>query len=730
MMPRRVWKVGLLILVAAGSLRLGCSRSSGLQLSADKNLVLKYGSDGFLRDLVLGGRRYSLDSDGAVSGFVLHDAATGRMEELAGKWEDYDGAWVFRGRSEPLQLELVVTIVPRYGRLLFHGELVDLTGRDRAVVVGYHLPVNLVGGRFWYDPRRYFRVEAGKSYHQTLPLAGGAWTWWMPDRGKKILEAESAGLQAYGRYNLYPVVAVTIPGNPCFLAVATPVEEPRISRTEYNSETGGLRISFDLGLSKDTNKFPSRATFDFDLYAAEIPGRDKLSGNFVFRGALKRYYEIYHKAFIRRVKEAGIWLPFTPTCKIERPLDFGIRFHEGTSSVACDDSLGVLSFRYVEPMSNWQSMPRSVPRTYEAALRFLRSKLNDRRRGKISRATLSCGVFDESGRYRVWMRRTPWSDGALFLLNPDPEIPETPESPVNKAHLSYSVPDADRRYSDKSRGILDGEYIDSIEGWFSNINYRREHFACSDFPLVFDPESKKVGLLQAFSNLEFIRYESHDVHWRGKLMMANWTPYALNHICCLIDVNGSEIGYRDKKFWTPEDDTIQLFRRSMVYNKPYLLLMNTNFDTFTHERVDLYMRQSLFYGFFPSMFSADASRNRYFENPELYNRDRVLFKKYIPLIRLLDEAGWEPVTFAATGDDSVYCERFGKAGSGRLYLTCLNVASKARDVRLRIDCEALHWKPRGLTLTDLVTGEDFKVSDDGTVRLGLDSWQVVMFRLE
>ena len=33
--------------------------------------------------------------------------------------------------------------------------------------------------------------------------------------------------------------------------------------------------------------------------------------------------------------------------------DFGIAYHEGDSTVASDDALGILSFRYSEPMSWW-----------------------------------------------------------------------------------------------------------------------------------------------------------------------------------------------------------------------------------------------------------------------------------------------------------------------------------------------------------------------------------------
>ena len=64
-------------------------------------------------------------------------------------------------------------------------------------------------------------------------------------------------------------------------------------------------------------------------------------------------------------------------------------------------------------------------------------------------------------------------------------------------------------------------------------------------------------------------------------------------------------------------------------------------------------------GLYPSMFSANSFSGRYWETPVLYERDRPLFKRYIPLIRRLNTAGWQPITYATSSDASVYVERYG-----------------------------------------------------------------------
>jgi hypothetical protein len=92
------------------------------------------------------------------------------------------------------------------------------------------------------------------------------------------------------------------------------------------------------------------------------------------------------------------------------------------------------------------------------------------------------------------------------------------------------------------------------------------------------------------------------------------------------------------------------------------------------------MKRSLAYGMFPGFFSHNASQGHYFTRPELYERDRILFKKYIPLCKLVAEAGWEPVTLAHSSDDRVYVERFGD----KLF-TVFNDSAERRTISITLD---------------------------------------------
>ena len=101
--------------------------------------------------------------------------------------------------------------------------------------------------------------------------------------------------------------------------------------------------------------------------------------------------------------------------------------------------------------------------------------------------------------------------------------------------------------------------------------------------------------------------------------------------------------------------------------------MNTDFSKFTYADSEKFMKRALAYGMFPGYFSADASTGHYFKRPELYNRDRPLFKKYVPLCKLVAEAGWEPLTGAVSDNEAVIVERFGWQ-PGLCFLSVYNLA--------------------------------------------------------
>lgn len=369
-------------------------------------------------------------------------------------------------------------------------------------------------------------------------------------------------------------------------------------------------------------------------------------------------------------------MPFAKISAVKDWRDFGFAFKEGTNETKWDDEHGIVTFRYTEPMTWWMRMSKEMPRTMTAAIAEVR-RLADKKGDVRAKALLSSGYHDEAGQFPAKLLNRPWSDGAVWSINSSPSVAGDVTDFKNKWNAELR----EKLYGSKRTADLDGEYIDSSEGYVTDeLNFRRDHFATAQTPLTFSLDNRKPAILRGLIAFEYIRGIERDMHGMGKLMMANSTPIRLCWLAPLLDVMGTETDWNPGGKWRPMSDSELLYRRAMCKGKPYCFLMNTRFEDFSHELVEKYMKRSLAYGMFPGFFSHNASQGHYFSRPELYDRDRKLFKKYIPLCKLVAQAGWEPVTGAYSSDEHVYIERFGER-----YLTVFNDSEQRRTVTITIE---------------------------------------------
>jgi hypothetical protein len=149
--------------------------------------------------------------------------------------------------------------------------------------------------------------------------------------------------------------------------------------------------------------------------------------------------------------------------------------------------------------------------------------------------------------------------------------------------------------------------------------------------------------------------------------------------------------------------------------------MNTDFTKFGYEESERFMKRSLAYGMFPGYFSADASTGHYFTRPELYERDRFLFKKYLPLCKQVAEAGWQPITFAETDNEKVYVERF----SGTDYDSRDSIYTVFNDSDETLDVTVRFHDIRPSRFAEAVSGET-KTVTAGQLRLMLGAQDVAV----
>ena len=597
---------------------------------------------------------------GAPGGFWLRDvAANGPWLRPSCRVQREGDAARIEGEETSSGLRLNAALTLRQNSIDVEASVQDTTGSDRAITVCF-----------------------------VLPLADRKWTW-HDDIVRSLPvapQSEYKNAQSWpsaGMASAYPFCSVTTDG--LGLSLSVPMDCPRVCRFACNTWYNVLFVAFDFGLAKEPAKFPSRADFRLSI--------SRHAPEWGFRAAAQSYYERFPQFFEQRLKRGGIWMAFADISKVKDFEDFGFAYDElGGKHAKFDNDHGIASFTYIEPMTYWLPMAQKYPRTYEGALQALADNERSGKPGLVTWAqtTRRCAAFTPDGLYDLSIQNQSWCDGAVFTLNPDPSIPEDAACPVNKGHLGYSKEWADKNLLQKEGGCVDGIYIDSMPNWGEVRNWRREHWRTAEVPLTFDPETKRPVLLQIFSTWQFSKWVADDVHARGGVMHGNggacW-PY----FPALLDITGQETG------GILPDETMAR-ARTLLRNKPYSPLMNTRFDKMGPEQVVDYFNKSLLYGIFPSFFNGTYMKDgkwvsvHYFTDPKFYERDRPLFKKYIPVVQALNAAGWEPLTEARSDNAKVYVERYGKA-PGAIYLTIYNDSQEVQKATVAVDAAALGLGP-------------------------------------
>jgi hypothetical protein len=569
-------------------------------------------------------------------------------------------------------------------------EIVDQTGKDRAINLYYMLSLNAIGWDWWDNIQERRTIEPDQDYGHM----------------------SRSGVGATGYQSLYPFSCVSNDQR----ALSFLTTEPSICRTSYDARQQCYYTAFYLGLSQET-KQPGRARVT--LTVADVDPRWSM------RATAQLYYELLPQYFDedRVSKKQGNWMAFSKISEVERPEDFHFAVHEGDSDVRWDNDHQIQSFVYVEPMTFWMSMPSEDERTYAGAMKRFQTHLNAGRSAYSERAwtVKLSGLKDEDGHYSLSIRDTPWCDGAVFANCADPDVPEDGQH-LNQYRLNVKrLQEALDRA--ETHGGLTGVYLDSLEGWGFLQNWRREHWKAADFPLTYDTKSKTPTLLNIMSTYEFTARMAEWMRGQDKLLMANSVPHRYPWLANPLDLLGTETNWlRDGQFVPPSADYMFL-KRTMAWHKPYMFLMNTHYDDFGPEFVERYMQRCLFYGMFPGFFSEDASTNPYFEHPKWYNRDRHLFRKYLPVIKKVAEAGWEPITLGRSSDSAIWLERFGQSKETGLYMTVMNSSDEAKQATIKLQQNEFNCD----FVIDVLSDKRFLLSQ---LQLSLKPEEVRVLRLE
>lgn len=487
------------------------------------------------------------------------------------------------------------------------------------------------------DPRRFETVQRGRiyrNYSRKGPVCG-----------------------LNGEISLYPFAAM-ISGDKTYALGAIP-DKPAHFRIEYDGQRELLSLNFDIVL------IPERPEIELDFCAFEFDPSWK------FRSALAKYYELFPEAFKSRAGEHGIWMAFDKISRIADWQDFGFKFKEGAGEENWDSQNGILCFRYWEPSTWWMKMTEDEPRAYDELLKKVNRLAETGDEKALS--VLSSAYHDEKDKPVLFFSKQTWCDGAVWNLSPLPGI---------KGEITcYNRNLKTLKDYDSKDFPFAGEFLDSQEGFMiTPMDFRKSNILAAATPLAYAMGSGRACVSKGMSLFECANKTASELHARGKLIMGNDVGVNWWWMAPAFDIMGTESNWHHKGKWQPLTDPEALFTRSMCRGKPFGILQCTDFGTFSREMVEKYMRRCVAYAFFPSFFSGKGKDKRYFRTPILYDRDRELFKKYIPWCKKLSEAGWEPITKAYSNDEKIYIERFGTR-----YFTVFNDKPEKSQVSLQFD---------------------------------------------
>ncbi|MBI3948897.1 MAG: hypothetical protein HY314_00340 [Acidobacteria bacterium] len=437
--------------------------------------------------------------------------------------EPSPGVLVQRADLGDAGLSFKATYTAASDHIRIDGQIQDVMMKERGLQITFILPMD-ASGWVWGDDIRQGRVVTDNvRYENTLLLPYG------------------------GTFSCYPFSSLSGPSGG--LSLAVPMDVPRIQCTSYNRGRG-YQITFDLGLSPATAKFgPGRATFSLLLY--------RYDPAWGFRAAAAKYYAIFPQFFIKRVQREGLWIGGIDPNQIPNVSDFGFAFDQsGDAHLISDTINGIYTFRYTEPWGWWRWFGTDPNKpSYEVRIATL---LNDAASGagtwngapitSVAQGVLNTSPLDAAGRYHLdvsdhfWHF---WGTGASagyyqnYPTNPDPDI-----LPPNRALLAWEYEIGRAAARAAQLGLkLDGVYLDSLHvhwAWATLEDYRQDHWAVADQPLVFSYLTKRPTLLGFLSHYDFVDWLWNRAWASDYWLMGNIFYDAYPFFAHRLDVLGSD----------------------------------------------------------------------------------------------------------------------------------------------------------------------------------------------
>lgn len=586
----------------------------------------------------------------------------GREARFVGAAEDVNVTATYEGRDDHMRVRVT---------------LEDLRKQERGVRLFWRLPLDAIGWRWHNDATTAAVIEPDNDYTNNAAIGQGH---------------ETAR---------YPLCAVA--GDDAGLSLAFPMDVPRVCRMSYDSRLRCLQVYFDLGLSQYTTKFPRQATCEFLLYRHD-PG-------WAFRAALQKYYDIFPQFFTSRIKQHGVWFFSLNTALVPDPETFGLRFDEhGGGHMKYDNDHGIYAFEYTEPwmykemlgkikkeeIPDYEGSMERILKDVDAPAELINKDYYRMPRRDAVRSYLNCAFLDPDGKYIIAGSQYYGYYNRMYVVNPDIEI-SGKYGNLSRGRISSDI--EIQRWFDRAQEQgtrFDGVYLDSIvRHWCSYENFRTDLYQFADLPLCYNAIVHRPCQLKLLCDYELADFYHREMLERGCFVMANIFAPMHTYFGHLLDMLGG--GETDGNKPYPQSHFNYL--RALCRHKPCSFMDYAYMDSeFTLEQLEEKLQDCLFYAIFPGTAP--------WKNAGKIERLRPLFAKYIPPMRALSEAGWEPITLATASDPAILVERYGNRDT---VLFALKNTSPQR-VRVTVSVSQDLFKGGGeLVARELMTGKSAPV---------------------
>ena len=284
-----------------------------------------------------------------------------------------------------------------------------------------------------------------------------------------------------------------------------------------------------------------------------------------------------------------------------------------------------------------------------------------------------------------WLRYT-------LLVNPDQKNPDGRPTASDVDFAKY-----DKIFAEFPQ--CRGAYMDGTSACCTTtFDYRRDHFACFNDPFQYRGSTYRPCASGMASVVRWVDAFKQRYRAGEKLAFGNvWASDRMFPVCMALDV----VGYESSRWY---DLAHADYYRAAAYHKPglYLNYFRIGQQLDTREGGEKFFRYSTAYGLFPSI-------GRYTD--EAYEKFGDLQHLYVPMVKHLFRAGWEPVTHAQADDPAVRVQRFGTKLP--VYFTLLNPGAAPREVRLTIDAGALGLKGTEIAAVEMVGGAWLPMGKNG-----------------